>query len=255
MTGNPAERQGKKMNLNYMDIHCHILPGVDDGAKNMEQSLEMLSVAYDEGCRGIVLTPHYERGRNSYKPEELDQIFSNLKSEAKKRFPDMELYLGNELLYEDGIVEDIKNGLVHTMAGTKYVLAEFNIQISYQGIYRAMKELTQARFRPIIAHVERYHCLAGHMERMEELEEMGIYFQMNAESVLGSFFDEGVRWCRKLMKQEKISFLGTDAHNLENRAPNMREALEWMYRKLDAAYMDAVTAEYPQMRVENKYLD
>lgn len=250
-----SSTKGNTMELNYTDIHCHILPGVDDGAENMELAMTMLSAAYEEGCRRIILTPHYERGRNSYEPKELDGIFEEVKERAAKLCPDMELYLGNELLYEEGVIQDVRDGLVHTLAGTRYLLVEFPIQISYGGIYQAMKELSQARFCPVVAHVERYHCLTGHMDRLLELEELGVTFQMNAESIFGSVFDENVRWCRKMLKKEIISFLGTDAHNMENRAPHMKEALEWMYRKLDADYIQAISVDYPGVLLANEYLD
>lgn len=243
------------MNFTYTDIHCHILPGVDDGAESIEQSMQMLEIAYEEGCRQLVLTPHYERGRNRYEAKQLEEIFIDLKLEAFMQFPNLQLYLGNELLYEPGVLEDMKDGLVHTMAGTRYLLVEFNIRISYPELYQAMKELTQARFYPIVAHVERYWCLTKHIERLQELENLGVYFQMNAESVLGSVFDENVRWCRKLLKERYISFMGTDAHNLDSRGPHMREALEWMNRKLDASYVEAVTQDYPTKMLAGEYLD
>lgn len=243
------------MKFNYTDIHCHILPGVDDGSESIEQSMQMLAIAYEEGCRQLILTPHYERGRNRYLPEQLEERFEELSEQVALNYPDMQLYLGNELLYEPGVLEDVKNGLVHTLAGTRYLLVEFNIQIHYQELYQAMKEFTQARICPIIAHVERYHCLTGHVERVQELESLGVYFQMNAESILGSIFDENVRWCRKLLKNRYISFLGTDAHNLDYRAPHMRETLEWMNKKLDDTYVEAVTQVFPTQLLADEYLD
>lgn len=248
------EAEGEHMNFSYTDIHCHILPRVDDGSKSIEESLQMLSVAYEEGCRRLFLTPHYEFGRNRYEPEQLDEIYEELKKRALQFFPDMKLYLGNELLYETGVLEDVKKGFVHTMAGTRYLLVEFETQILYTELYKGMKELMQARYRPIIAHVERFQCLTGHLDRIAELAGMGIYFQMNAESILGGFLDENVRWCRRLLKHGYISFLGTDAHNLNNRAPHMRDALEWMYKKLDRSYVDAVIQKYPAQMLENEYL-
>ena len=243
------------MNFNYTDIHCHILPGVDDGSETLEQSMQMLAIAYEEGCRQLILTPHYERGRNRYTPQQLEEIFVGLQEQVAMQYPDMKLYLGNELLYESGVLDDVKNGLVHKLADTRYLLVEFNIRISYQELYQAMKELTQARIYPVIAHVERYYCLSGHLEHIQELESLGVYFQMNAESMLGSIFDENVRWCRKLLKDRYISFLGTDAHNLDNRAPHMRETLEWMYKKLDSTYVEAITQEFPAQLLADEYLD
>lgn len=243
------------MNVKYTDIHCHMLPGVDDGSDSMDTTINMLDLAYEEGCRRVIFTPHYEPGRNKYKPEELDSIFEKVKEKVSDIYPDMELYLGNELLFEAGVTQHVKDGLVHTMAGTKYVLVEFNIRITYKELYNALKELVQARFRPIVAHVERYRTLVGDEDKLEEIIELGALLQMNAESVFGSMFDERVRWCRKMMKNEYISFLGTDAHNLTHRAPHMKEALEWMYKKYDKEYIDAITWDYPEKMMANEYID
>ena len=92
----------------YIDMHDHILPGVDDGSQSMEESLKLIEMEYNEGVRKIIFTPHYMRHRNSYTYDELDKVFENMKAEVKKIYPDMELYLGNEVLYENGIVDDIQ---------------------------------------------------------------------------------------------------------------------------------------------------
>lgn len=242
------------MRKEYIDIHCHMLPGVDDGSSDIETTIQMLGISYEEGVRGIILTPHYEVGRNLYEPDQLDSILDQVKGRAREAYPELQLYLGNEVLQSQGVVECLRNGSVHTMNATKYVLVEFNIQISYHELYQAMKDMVQARFRPIIAHVERYRCLVKNMDRIRELQELGIYLQMNAESVLGSPFDENVRWCRKLMKEHKISFLGSDAHDMQERAPHMRESIEWMYKKLEEKYVDAVVYGNPALMLENKYI-
>lgn len=237
----------------YADIHCHMLPGVDDGAQDMETTMEMFRISYDEGARIIVLTPHYEGAHNHYQPEELDSIFEKVKEEAGKRWQDLELYLGNELLYEQGISEHVKAGKVHYINGTKYVLVEFNIRISYRELYHAVQKLQKMRFRPIIAHVERYKCLTKHPEHIAELCQMGVYLQMNMSSVLGSIFNENVRWCRNLLKEKRISFLGTDAHDVKHRSPQTKEALFWMEKHLDTKYLEDILWNYPVKMLENKY--
>ncbi len=240
--------------MDYFDIHSHILPGVDDGASTMEESLAMLGVAYGEGTRSILLTPHYTRGKNSYTREELHNIFVNLKTEAEKQYPGLKLYLGNEILYEEGIVDDLKNGLIQTMNDTKYVLVEFNIRISYNQLYEAVRKLTNARFRPIIAHVERYRCLFKHIERIDELVGMEAYLQMNISSVYGGLMDENARWCKKLVREEYISFFGTDAHDLEERAPYINDYAAWIRKKCGEDLLEQLFVKNPQRMIENKYI-
>ncbi|MBO5371381.1 MAG: protein tyrosine phosphatase [Lachnospiraceae bacterium] len=239
----------------YADIHCHMLPGVDDGAIDMETTMQMLEISYQEGARAIVFTPHYEGGNNQYQPAELEENYQMLKEKAAKMWPDLELYLGNELLYEQGIEEYVKDGSVHPMHQTKYVLVEFNVRISYQELYHAMQKMQKIRFRPIIAHVERYHCLTKHPERIAELCEMGVYLQMNMTSVLGNVFNENTRWCRKLLKEKRISFLGTDAHDTRHRSPYTGESMKWLEKHLEAEYLENILWKYPMKMLENKYLE
>lgn len=240
--------------MDYFDIHSHILPGVDDGASSMEEALLMLRTAYEEGTRSILLTPHYERGKNSYTVEELNNRFQDLKTEAAKQYPELTLYLGNEVLYEDGIVDDLKNGLIQTMNGTKYVLVEFNIRISYSQLYDAIRKLTNARFRPIIAHVERYRCLFKHMERIDELVGMEAYLQMNISSVYGGFLDENARWCKKLVQEGYISFFGTDAHDMEERAPYINDYVIWIRKKCGKEFLEKLFVDNPHKMIDNKYI-
>lgn len=240
---------------NYVDIHCHMLPGVDDGAPDMDTTMQMIEISYREGARAIVLTPHYEGGNNEYEPADLDRKYQEIKEKAAEKWQDLELYLGNELLYEQGIDEHIKDGSVHTMNQTKYVLVEFNVQISYKELYAGLQKIQKLRFRPIIAHVERYYCLKKSPERIAEICQMGVYLQMNASSVLGNVFDENMRWCRKMMKEQRISFLGTDAHGIKHRPPHMKEALKWMEKHLNQEYFENITWKYPKKMLENQYLE
>ena len=240
--------------MEYFDIHCHMLPGVDDGAQTMEESLSMIELSYSEGTRDIILTPHYERTRNKCTRDELREKFAKLKEEVYKRHPDMRLYLGNEVLYEEGVIQDLKDGKIQTMNDTKYVLVEFNIRTSYSQIYEAVQKIENARFRPIIAHVERYRCLFKHIHRIDELTRMEALLQMNISSVYGGFLDENARWCKKLVKEDYISFFGTDAHDMEERAPYINDYVPWIEKKCGIDFLEKTFSENPKKMVENKYI-
>ncbi len=243
--------------MRLFDIHCHILPGVDDGSRNMEMSMDMLDIAYEEGTRNIIFTPHYILGKNSYTFAELDEKFEQVKKEIAEtdKYPDLNLYLGNEILYEEGIVTKLRAGDIHTMNNTKYVLVEYNIRTPFAEIVHSIDELTSARYWPIIAHVERYHALEGKLDRVQELIDKGCLLQMNISSVDGGFLNENVRWCRKLIKKGYITLLGTDAHNTDSRAPYTNEYINWIVKKCgedDASWM---LEEAAQLVIDGKYID
>jgi protein-tyrosine phosphatase len=232
-----------------------MLPGVDDGAENLEEAMSMIDLSYNEGTRKLILTPHYARGDNKYQESELPIIFENFKKEVEKVHPDMELYLGNEVLYEEGVVSDLKEGLIQTINNTKYVLVEFNIRTSYIQLYEVMQKLANARFRPIIAHVERYRCLFKHIDRIEELKRMEVLLQMNVSSVYGGFLDENARWCKKLVKEGYIDLFGTDAHDMEDRAPYIKDYANWIEKKCGLDYLEKTFWDNPERIVENKYIN
>ncbi len=242
--------------MELFDMHCHILPGVDDGSRDMEMSLDMLQIAYEEGTRKIVLTPHYMIGRNRYEsPSVLKERFEQLKAEAEERYPEITLYLGNEILYEEGVVDLLKSGQIHTMNGTKYVLIEFNVQTPFRQIREAVRLLSEARFRPVIAHVERYYCLTKRMERICEILDMKALLQMNISSVDGGFLNESKRWCRKLLKEGCITFLGTDAHNVDSRAPYSQEFIPWLRKHCGDDETEYMLTGAAEMMVRGDYID
>ena len=240
--------------MEYFDIHSHMLPGVDDGAETLDEALSMIELSYSEGTRNLILTPHYVRNKNKCNKAELKSRFAELKEEVNKLHPDMKLYLGNEILYEEGIVQDLKDDKIVTMNDTKYVLVEYNIRTSYSRLYESMQKIINARFRPVIAHVERYQCLFKHMERIEELIRMEVHLQMNISSIYGGFLDENARWCKKLVKEQCISMFGTDAHDMEERAPYFKDYASWIEKKCGEEYARRCFADNPQMMVENKYI-
>ena len=174
--------------MKYTDIHSHILPGVDDGAADMEETLEMLKEAYEQGVRTIFATPHYIPGRKKKSAEELRQIHAEVCVAAKESMPDLKILLGNEIYCREGVLSSITEGRALTLADTAYVLLEFSTHISYKELFGYIKAISGKHYRPIIAHVERYGCLYRKEELIRELIGAGAYIQMNTESLPGGSF-------------------------------------------------------------------
>ncbi|MBR3124480.1 MAG: histidinol-phosphatase [Mogibacterium sp.] len=216
------------------DIHTHILPGVDDGSPDMETSMRMIDIAYSEGIRRLFLTPHYMSGHNDYEPGTLKPRFAEIEQEAKRNYHDLELYLGNEVYYTPGTLEDLKAGKIETMAGSRYVLVEFSPRDSFEKIYQATREITNRGYFMLVAHVERYRCMEKKRDHFDRLAGMGAYFQTNASAIVkgeGHAPSTVSRWNRKVVIEDWISFLGSDAHDMKYRAPRVAEAAEWIRRK------------------------
>jgi len=215
----------------FTDIHCHILPGVDDGSPDIDTSLKMLEYEQNEGVGRIYLTPHYVYKRNRYRYSGLDEIFEEFKEICSGYFPDIELHLGNEILYEPGIPERLKAGKIHTMGEGRFILTEFYTSVTLKEMLKALREYTDCGYKVIIAHVERYGRLYGDTDAIGELLRYGALLQCNTQSILSGALDMEGRWARKLMREDYISFLATDAHDTDKRRPVYRKALEWVKTK------------------------
>ena len=126
-----------------------------------------------------------------------------------------------------------------TLADSRYVLVEFMPWVPYSEMQRCVRTLTQEQYRPIFAHVERYEVLREE-GRPEELVDMGALLQMNYRRISGKWYEETTRWCRKMLKQEKIHFLGTDMHNTKTRRPSIDDAYVWMDKHLEPSYLKKI---------------
>lgn len=226
-----------------VDIHSHILPGVDDGSKDMDMTREMLRIAWSEGIRTMIATPHHRRGYAMAPAEKLKEVYQAVCIEAQKINPDFKIYLGSELFRSHSLGERLQSGEALTMAGTKYILVEFLPSDPYRELYSALRRLQMIGYKPIVAHAERYQCLVKEPALTEELVEMGCYIQVNASSVVGGNGFSAKRYIKKLLKYEMIHFLGTDTHDLENRSPVIQKSAAYIARKCSEEYARRLCSE------------
>lgn len=212
--------------MNFTDIHTHILPEIDDGAKDWEQTRQMLKLQAEEGVRDIIATPHFDLEEHCHSPQMIQKLTEQANAAAAELHLDVRIHPGCEVLYSPGIPDVYRKGGIMTLAGSRYVLIEFFPRSSYQEIRDGVREMCLKGAVPVIAHVERYECLMGEYDRMFELEKIGALMQMNGRSLLGKTWDKRVRMCRKLIRHGFIHFIGSDCHNETERPPKMRQVYD-----------------------------
>lgn len=234
---------------NMIDIHMHLIPGVDDGAESMEMALLMLLKAGDQGIRSVFCTPHSEAFR--YSADGARIIFRRLQDAAAKTFPDRKLYLGCEVFCEPDrmaeIIENLNTGRYPAMNGTNYVLMEFSQWVMPERTAPCVEALANAGFIPIIAHLERYRYLRGDMELVNRFRDLGALVQINAYSLFEEMDDSIKDWARRLVRERKADFLGTDAHRTYHRSPKAQAGLGWLYENIDSEYADAIAWKNAQL--------
>lgn len=242
----------------YMDIHTHILPGVDDGAKNIDETMEMVELAYKEGIRIIMATPHYGAWNPEYDKAKAIAACRKVREYIKARYNDMNIYIGNEIYYNPGIVEDLKAGKALTLGGTSYVLVEFAVDESYKMINSGLRSFIMEGYRPVIAHIERYRCLQNDMDRVKELVEMGAYVQVNARSFLSGRFDKRAAkrtaWCTELLQNGLVHFIASDCHSCGNRSPIMETAVMKLLELTDKETVYRIVHTNVIKLMQNKYI-
>lgn len=237
---------GKKEKAEYygriVDIHSHILPGVDDGSKSMEMSQEMLDIAYEEGIGIMFATPHHMPEGRNVSPKGIEERVAKLQEYADAKKYDLTILPGNEIYYHSDAPDMLEEGKICTLAGTSYVLVEFAPMDESRYIRNSLAELQNMGYDPIIAHVERYMSLCKPpFDKIEQLREMGILIQINATSIMGGFGKPTKALVEKLLKKQLVDFIGTDAHRNEgNRAPRMTECAEYLSKKYDARYVEKI---------------
>ncbi len=236
----------------FIDIHCHILPGLDDGAGDFKEAENMLHTACEEGIRRIIATPHNYATRKSASAESIRECVQWMNMYAQESNIPISLYYGNEVYYRSGIADLLEKGEILTLADSRYVLVEFDPSVEFTYLRDGMGELLRYGYFPILAHVERYDCLYAKKGRIKELSNSGIYFQVNASSCLKGFMSEDRKRIKMLLNEAYIHFIGTDAHSNRTRAPRIRQCVAYLYKKLGDEQARNILFTNPEKIIQDK---
>ena len=215
-----------------IDIHSHILPGIDDGSRSIDESMELVKKASKAGVTDIIVTPHYMLGsdyiaNNSDKKKLLDK----LKRRVKKEGLEVNIYLGNEVFIENNMVDLKKAKEITTLNNSKYLLFELPLNYTYNGVSDVLFDLRTNGFIPVIAHPERYTFLKKDPSLIEDLIDKGALFQSNIGSFLGIYGKKAKETAILLLKHNAISFMGSDIHRKENVFYERIDEVKKIFRK------------------------
>lgn len=217
-----------------IDIHTHILPGVDDGSPSLESSIEMIKQEINDGVESIILTPHVQSRVQKVDITLHQEIFESLKSEVLKQGLKINLYLGAEIHYRSHLEPDYQT---MSLAGSKYILVEFSPMIETP-IEDIVYDISRSGFIPIIAHIERYQYLQ--FDDYYKIKNTGALLQMNASAILGLEKIVNKKLVHKLLKEKLIDFVATDTHHPEKRPPNMKACYDLLKKSYDESYLNEI---------------
>lgn len=239
----------------FVDIHCHILPGVDDGSQTPEETKAMLQKAWDEGIQIMVATPHYHKQRGKNDIELIKKQLLLTRKLAKEVHPKMQICLGMEIYYGEDVPELLKEGRVVSIRKSRYILVEFSPGDGFQYILNAVRKLQMSGHTVIIAHIERYNCLRKDISNVEYLREMGAYLQVNTGSITGSYGRSVKKFLREVLKAHLVQLVGTDAHGSERRTPKMQEAYKEVVKRCGEEYADQIFGQNAKKVLRNEEID
>ena len=236
----------------FIDIHIHILPGLDDGAQSMNEALSMLQVIAEQGAIGMIVTPHYKPGSFIAGQEIYENTLKQFQDRAFEIYPEMHIYGGNEIYFHEGILEALEKGDCKTLAGSDYVLIEFSPSIHFSSICRAVDILECEGYRPVLAHVEHYAALVKEADRIWELIDRGALIQVDAQSVEKM---RGGRFIRRIFKEEAVHFVCTDAHDMLRRPPIMDKCRRILKKWCSENYIDQILRRNQIKLLQNLYIE
>ncbi len=218
-----------------IDIHSHILPDLDDGARDLDESLQMIEIAAADGIRTMVATPHMLHGAFPVTAEAARERYETLTAAVRERGIDMEILLGAEIHLDVDIVGSLRDGQALTLGeGGRAILLELPTTSIPTGTADVIFEMQTEGYRVVIAHPERNDELAANLERVVKMRDRGIHMQVTARSVTGGFGLRARRVARKMVKQGLVDILASDAHGARGRVPVLSEALAWITKKVGA---------------------
>lgn len=235
-----------------IDIHCHIIPGVDDGAETRFQVRELLKMEYESGVRALILTPHHRRGMFEADRETVIKRASYVRDEIQNLKMDMKLYLGCEYHANSDMIEELRDNPHFRINGSNYVLAEFSSAHSFAKIRNWIYQLVTSGFVPIVAHIERYPAVDC-LEKVEELLNLGALMQVDAGAILGEYGFRQKQMSWKLLKKRMVHFVASDAHDTEKKRPNLKECAVRLERKLGRSYAEELLVQNPQKILEKTH--
>jgi protein-tyrosine phosphatase len=237
----------------FTDIHCHCLPGLDDGPRTMAEAIALCQRLVAEGIATVVATPHQLgrfNGRNDAK--RVRDVTSQLNAQLQRAGIRLEVLPGGDVRVDERLCQLLQNDRVLTLADAgKYILLELPHEI-FIDIEPLLSELAAIKVKTIISHPERHSALRWEPKVALRWLEIGAYFQINAGSLLGKFGTDACEAAWRFLSSGWASFVATDAHNTDERRPCMRAAFKRIHTRLGEDVARLVCIENPARIVNSQ---
>ena len=242
-----------------IDIHSHIVFDVDDGPKTIEDSRTLLEESYRQGVRTIISTSHRRKGMFETPEAKIEENFKQVQELAKEIADDLTVLYGDEIYYTSDILDKLEQEKIPRLAGSQYALIEFSMITPYKEIHTALSNVLRLGVTPVVAHIERYHCLENDEKKVRDLINMGCYTQINSSSVLKpKLFGDTYKFMKKraqfFLEKDLVHFVASDMHNLDPRPPYMQEAYQIISKKYGESHAEQLFRKNQELLLRSEYI-
>jgi protein-tyrosine phosphatase len=239
-----------------IDIHNHVIYKFDDGPKTIEESLDMLRLAADQGITDVFATSHFSEIIPSEVESDYFKKLKILRKETAAKDIPIKLHSGAELFYHLFMDKTIKKKRAATLAGKGlYVLMEFSLFIMPTGVEEVLFNLSMNGIIPIVAHPERYPAVRQRPQRALDYLKYGAILQVNAGSILGKFGKDTQKLSMWMLENKLVHFISSDAHNLTNRTFRMKKAVDFLKGHLDDHYITELVEKNAQKILKSEKIE
>ncbi len=237
-----------------IDIHCHILPWVDDGSPDMDASIAMARMAAESGVTDIIATPHCNLPQadepNFVSPELLQKVAALQKCIDRAGIL-VRMHTGAEVFCTPEVPELLRQGKLPTLANSRYLLVEFYFDESGDYIDRMLHEIMRLGYTPVVAHPERYEAVQEMPVLVERWFREGIVIQLNKGSILGRLGYGSQRTAQRILAQGYAHIVASDAHSPDFRTPHMTQVTELLEDTCGTIYTDILLLDNPRCILNN----
>ena len=237
-----------------IDLHCHILPGLDDGARDLDQAVEMARIAHEDGIEIIVGTPHLFNGSFAY--DDLG-VFEEKRELLERALTagdcPLKVLSGAEVHITHDLVASVRRHRERlVLAGGSYIFVEFPHDHVFQGVKDLFFELMSERVTPIIAHPERNMAFARFPKQLFDLVEMGALAQVNGGSLLGRYGPDSEAAALRFLELGLVHFISSDGHNTHSKPPRLAAAAERAAAVIGRDKASALVRDNPRAVIEDR---
>ncbi len=234
-----------------IDIHTHILPGLDDGAQNVGQSIEIIKQAINQGITDIIATPHYNKGALNPSIDEVKAAIIELKRELELSKIEINIFLGNEINLHGDIARLLNKSKFLSLASSKYVLIEVDDNELNKEIVNSLYEIKLMGYVPIIAHFERCILAYKDLNLLKSILSEGVLLQINSSSIISNENNTQMKFAKFLLENRLVSFIASDCHNTSTRKPNLDVCYNYVKSKYGLKYAEKLFIINPKKIIDN----